>query len=198
MEPMRLTQGHPAGMDRRVYDFMARVPKYAKDTTGGRGRRGATFAARSPSSPSVGQIKFQPRDQTFPTRGRAACRGNGRLIAATHNLLKLHRPPVGRVRPKRRAAAGFPRVLAHRHQSSPAITGHRARSIFPQPLREEHSTPGIPLGSVPTHAHLREDRLHPKTPRGVGRTRAPPVGALTRTTPFTACAYLSLECLSIS
>jgi hypothetical protein len=38
-----------------------------------------------------GQLKFNRQIRRFQRRGRAACRSEWRLIAATHNLLKLHR-----------------------------------------------------------------------------------------------------------
>ena len=41
--------------------------------------------------PVFGQIKFNRQISRFQRRGRAACRSEWRLIAATHNLLKLHR-----------------------------------------------------------------------------------------------------------
>jgi hypothetical protein len=40
--------------------------------------------------PVVGQIKFNRQIRRFQRRGRAACRSEWRLIAATHNLLKLN------------------------------------------------------------------------------------------------------------
>lgn len=41
--------------------------------------------------PVFGHTKFNRRMDRFLRRGRAACRSEWRLIAATHNLLKLHR-----------------------------------------------------------------------------------------------------------
>ena len=40
--------------------------------------------------PVVGQIKFNRQIRRFQRRGRAAWRSEWRLIAATHNLFKLH------------------------------------------------------------------------------------------------------------
>jgi hypothetical protein len=40
--------------------------------------------------PVFGQIKFNRTIKRFQRRGRTACRSEWRLIAATHNLLKLH------------------------------------------------------------------------------------------------------------
>jgi hypothetical protein len=41
--------------------------------------------------PVFGQIKSNRRIGRFKRRGRAAARSEWRLIATTHNLLKLHR-----------------------------------------------------------------------------------------------------------
>ena len=41
--------------------------------------------------PVFGQTKFNRRIDRFQRRGRAAARSEWRLVAATHNLLKLHR-----------------------------------------------------------------------------------------------------------
>jgi hypothetical protein len=40
--------------------------------------------------PVFGQIKINRAIKRFQRRGRSACRSEWRLIAATHNLLKLH------------------------------------------------------------------------------------------------------------
>jgi DDE family transposase len=40
--------------------------------------------------PVFGELKFNRQIRRFQRRGRAACRSEWRLIAATHNLLKLH------------------------------------------------------------------------------------------------------------
>jgi hypothetical protein len=67
-----------------LYDFMRRV----LSTPEGRAlyrRRQATI------EPVFGQVKFNRQMGRFQRRGRAACRSEWRLIAATHNLLKLHR-----------------------------------------------------------------------------------------------------------
>jgi hypothetical protein len=39
-------------------------------------------------------MKFNRRMGRFQRRGRSACRSEWRLIAATHNLLKLHRHQI--------------------------------------------------------------------------------------------------------
>jgi hypothetical protein len=45
--------------------------------------------------PVFAQMKFNRRMGRFQRRGRSACRSEWRLIAATHNLLKLHRHEIG-------------------------------------------------------------------------------------------------------
>ena len=40
--------------------------------------------------PVFGDVKFNRRIDRFQRRGRSGCRSEWRLIAATHNLLKLH------------------------------------------------------------------------------------------------------------
>jgi hypothetical protein len=40
--------------------------------------------------PVFAQVKFNRKIDRFQRRGRAAARSEWRLIAATHNLLKLH------------------------------------------------------------------------------------------------------------
>jgi len=40
-------------------------------------------------------MKFNRGMGRFQRRGRSACRSEWRLIAATHNLLKLHRHEIG-------------------------------------------------------------------------------------------------------
>ena len=40
--------------------------------------------------PVFAQMKFNRRFDRFARRGRSAARSEWRLIAATHNLLKLH------------------------------------------------------------------------------------------------------------
>ena len=66
-----------------LYDFMRRVLA----TPAGR----ALYRQRQITiEPVFGQIKFNRAIRRFQRRGRAACRSEWRLIAATHNLLKLH------------------------------------------------------------------------------------------------------------
>ena len=66
------------------YDFMRRVLAT---------ERGEELYARRLGmvEPVFGQIKANRRIGRFKRRGRAAARSEWRLIAATHNLLKLHR-----------------------------------------------------------------------------------------------------------
>ncbi len=66
-----------------VYDFMRRALASPEGRALYR-RRQVTI------EPVFGQIKFNRAIKRFQRRGRAACRSEWRLIAATHNLLKLH------------------------------------------------------------------------------------------------------------
>jgi transposase len=66
-----------------LYDFMRRVLA----TPVGR----AAYRTRQATiEPVFGQLKFNRQIRRFQRRGRAACRSEWRLIATTHNLLKLH------------------------------------------------------------------------------------------------------------
>lgn len=66
------------------YDFMRRV--IATE------RGGALYSKRMPMvEPVFAQIKANRRIDRLKRRGRAAARSEWRLIAATHNLLKLYR-----------------------------------------------------------------------------------------------------------
>jgi Transposase DDE domain/Transposase domain (DUF772) len=79
-----LRRGPRPGWTGGLYDFMRRVLA----TPDGRAlyrRRQATI------EPVFGQLKFNRQMGRFQRRGRAACRSEWRFIAATHNLLKLHR-----------------------------------------------------------------------------------------------------------
>ena len=72
------------------YDFMRR----ALATPHGR----ATYRTRQVTiEPVFGQLKFNRQIRRFQRRGRAACRSEWRLIATTHNLLKLHSHRVAAV-----------------------------------------------------------------------------------------------------
>jgi hypothetical protein len=70
------------------YDFMRRVLAT---------ERGDELYSRRLGmvEPVFGQIKANRRIGRFKRRGRAAARSEWRLIAATHNLLKLHRHTQG-------------------------------------------------------------------------------------------------------
>src|SRR3954463_15997966 len=79
-----------------LYDFMRRVgPRTARQLYG---RRQATVET------VFGQIKANRRADRFLRRGRSAVRSEWRLLAATHNLLKLHRHQLAAVRGPRPAA----------------------------------------------------------------------------------------------
>ena len=54
---------------------------------------GGQFYARRQAviEPVFGQIKHNRRAERFQRRGRSAARSEWRLLAATHNILKLHR-----------------------------------------------------------------------------------------------------------
>lgn len=96
-----LRQGPRPGWTGGLYDVM----RQALATPDGR----ALYRRRqSTIEPVFGQLKFNRQMSRFQRRGRAAYWSEWKLIAATHNLLKLHRPP-DRGRPRlgkrRRAAA---------------------------------------------------------------------------------------------
>jgi len=79
-----LRRGPRPGWTGGLYDVMRGVLA----TPEGRAlyrRRQATI------EPVFGQLKFNRQISRFQRRGRAACRSEWRLIAASHNLLKLHR-----------------------------------------------------------------------------------------------------------
>jgi transposase len=81
-------KGKRPGWDKGFYAFMRRV----LETDAGREfyvKRKATI------EPVFAQTKFNRRIDRFQRRGRSACRSEWRLIAATHNLLKLHRHQIG-------------------------------------------------------------------------------------------------------
>ena len=77
-------EGARPGWEGGMYDFMRRVLK----TDLGR----ELYEKRRRSvEPVFGQIKHNRAMTRFRRRGRAAARSEWRLIAATHNLLKLHK-----------------------------------------------------------------------------------------------------------
>jgi transposase len=78
-----LRKGARPGWTGGLYDFMRRVLA----TPAGR----ELYRQRQITiEPVFGQIKFNRQIRRFQRRGRAACRSEWRLIAATHNVLKLH------------------------------------------------------------------------------------------------------------
>ena len=78
-----LRRGARPGWTGGLYDFMRRV----LSSQGGR----ALYRQRQATiEPVFGQLKFNRQIRRFQRRGRAACRSEWRLVAATHNLLKLH------------------------------------------------------------------------------------------------------------
>lgn len=80
-------KGARPGWDGGLYSFMRRV--LATDLGAGLyGKR------RVMIEPVFGDVKFNRRIDRFQRRGRSACRSEWRLIAATHNLLKLHAHPT--------------------------------------------------------------------------------------------------------
>jgi hypothetical protein len=77
-------KGTRPGWDGGPYAFMRRV----LETTLGN----ALYRKRQVTvEPVFAHTKFNRRIDRFQRRGRSACRSEWRLIAATHNLLKLHR-----------------------------------------------------------------------------------------------------------
>jgi hypothetical protein len=75
----RLRHGARPGWTGGLYDFMRRVLA----TTAGR----ALYRQRQATiEPVFRQLKFNRAIRRFQRRGRAACRSEWRLIAATHNL----------------------------------------------------------------------------------------------------------------
>jgi transposase len=78
-----LRQGKRPGWENGLYELMRR--KLSTD----RGRE--LYAQRKTTiEPVFGQIKYNRRIDRFMRRGRAAAQSEWRLVAATHNLLKLH------------------------------------------------------------------------------------------------------------
>ena len=82
-----MRRGARPGWTGGFYDFMRRVLATRDGRTLYR-RRQATI------EPVFGQLKFNRQMRRFQRRGRAACRSERRLIAATHNILKLHRHQI--------------------------------------------------------------------------------------------------------
>jgi transposase len=83
-------KGARPGWDGGLYAFMRRV--LASEPGG------ELYAKRQGMiEPIFAQTKFNRRCDRFQRRGRAACRSEWRLIAATHNLLKLHRHRIAAI-----------------------------------------------------------------------------------------------------
>jgi len=80
-------QGTQPGWDGGMYAFMRRVLASPE------GRR-LYRQRQSLVEPVFGDIKFNRRADRFQRRGRSAVRPEWRLLAATHNLLKLHRHQI--------------------------------------------------------------------------------------------------------
>jgi hypothetical protein len=81
-------KGKRPGWDKGFYAFMRRV----LETDAG---KDLYVKRKSLIEPVFAQTKFNRRIDRFQRRGRSACRSEWRLIAATHNLLKLHRHEIG-------------------------------------------------------------------------------------------------------
>jgi transposase len=80
-------KGRRPGWDKGIYAFMRRV----LETDAG---RELYVKRKALIEPVFGQTKFNRGIERFQRRGRSACRSEWRLIAATHNLLKLHRHEI--------------------------------------------------------------------------------------------------------
>jgi transposase len=81
-------KGKRPGWDKGFYAFMRRV----LETDAG---KELYVKRKTMIEPVFAQTKFNRRIDRFQRRGRSACRSEWRLIAATHNLLKLHRHQIG-------------------------------------------------------------------------------------------------------
>ncbi|MBV8944045.1 MAG: transposase [Solirubrobacterales bacterium] len=106
-------QGARPGWEGGMYSFMRRV--LATDLG-----RELYIKRRRSIEPVFGQIKHNRGMTRFRRRGRAAARSEWRLIAATHNLMKLHNHWI--------AATGYqpgPRVHAETRSRGNAFTSHR-------------------------------------------------------------------------
>ena len=81
-------KGKRPGWDKGAYAFMRRV----LETDAG---KELYVKRKTMIEPVFAQTKFNRGIDRFQRRGRSACRSEWRLIAATHNLLKLHRHEIG-------------------------------------------------------------------------------------------------------
>ncbi len=78
-----MREGKRPGWEHGLYELMRQ--RLSTD----RGRE--LYAQRKiTAEPVYGQIKYNRRVDRFMRRGRAAAQSEWRLVAATHNLLKLH------------------------------------------------------------------------------------------------------------
>lgn len=125
--------------------------------------------------PVFGQIKIGRGAGRFQRRGYAACRSEWRMIAATHNLLKLWRHGLGAGRPL--PAAGCPRLTGLERRSSRLSATARlvadnlcATATIVGVWRAPRRLPTPPLlpGRQPSPARL-DDR--PRASRPGNRTR---------------------------
>jgi hypothetical protein len=105
--------------------------------------------------PVFAQTKHNRRIASFQRRGRAAARSEWRLIAATHNLMKLHQtPPTTGLR----RHPGRTRRLALRSPARfPDTAG--AKTALPEPYRAGIGKGPGSLGPLSdTHDELRDSR----------------------------------------
>jgi hypothetical protein len=78
-----LREGARPGWEKGMYAFMRRV--LASETG-----HALCKHRKATVEPVFAQIKFNRKINRFQRRGRAAALSEWRLVAATHNLLKLH------------------------------------------------------------------------------------------------------------
>jgi transposase len=145
-------KGTRPGWDGGLYAFMRRV--LATDHGGG------LYAKRQGMiEPVFADTKFNRRCDRFQRRGRSAARSEWRLIAATHNLLKLWRhttaPMPASSRRARPAARRF-RGSAHHHASghehrprlSATASAQRWHELGPPPLSARWFAQGGNAGAL--------------------------------------------------
>ena len=78
-----MRDGHRPGWDDGLYELM-------RDEALNRPRPRALRAAQDHRRAGLRTDQTQPAHRQFMRRGRAAAQSEWRLVAATHNLLKLH------------------------------------------------------------------------------------------------------------
>jgi hypothetical protein len=115
--------------------------------------------------PVFAHIKHNRRADRFQRRGRAACRSEWRLITATHNLLKLHRPLSDSLRLAQNGttngtAGGHRPLVGETHAARRRAVKHSFASepLGPSGVRETASTPGPPHVAV-LGVHVRGDTV---------------------------------------